>query len=624
MVENNQQEMVSEEILRIRPISDLLDEKFNVPRYQRGYRWGKQEIWELLDDISEYVDLNQPGKFLSPGKFYCLQPIVVKKNDDAWDLIDGQQRLTTLFVVLNYLKDIRMQFHDGKENIYSIIFETRDNCVDFLHNKQFIEKIDESNVDFYHISKCYEHIKEWFNKSNNSQKRLPILQILLNPHDRPNVSVIWYEVKKADPIDVFTRLNIGKIPLTDAELIKALLLQNDRYPTDQKEYIKQRLFEIASEWDEITAGFQNENMWYFLNNSGNNYISRIELIFDILAEKWNEELENEILKEAKHFPYLVFHRYIDQQRKDMYSHQIETINNIWRDIKEIYSIFVEWYNDREIYHYIGYLIATEDINIKESTKKLIRELIELSRKSDKDSFIGQLKKRIGKKIKISKKDESNKPKLLSDLSYGDSNNEIIRILLLFNIETIIRDEAMEESRFPFYLYKKAEISIEHIHPQNPEEISGNEKKAKEWLASHVKALSTFPDIKKEKCNYLIEKISALVEDYRQEGFKEVFDLYNGLADIEEREKHTLYNLALVDKSVNSALNNSFFDRKRSLIKEIGKANYIPVCTRRVFEKYYTDYPADMTFWNDVDRKAYFEEIEKLYNIFIDVLEKNNG
>jgi uncharacterized protein with ParB-like and HNH nuclease domain len=606
---NSQQEGLISEELKIRPISDLLDEKFNIPRYQRGYRWGKQEIWELLGDISEYADLNQPGVFLSPGKFYCLQPVVVKKNNDVWDLIDGQQRLTTVFVILTYLNDIR-KFYDKKENIYSITFETRNKCADFLHNRQFIEKIDESNVDFYYISKCYEYIKEWFDNNDNSKKRLSILQILLNPHNMPNVSVIWYEVKEGDPIAIFTRLNLGKIPLTDAELIKALLLQNDRYHAAKREYAKQRLFEIASEWDEITAGFQNENMWYFLNNPENKYISRIELIFDILAENWNEKLKMKISKDAKHFPYLVFHHYIEQKRENtyshQYSHQIETINDIWRDIKEIYSLFVEWYNDRELYHYIGYLVVTtESVNLK--------ELLELSRKSDKNSFVRELRKKIGRKIKISNEDGNN---LLSDLVYGENNKEIIRILLLFNIETIIKDEVMEESRFPFHLYKNGRISIEHIHPQNPEKISENDVKAKEWLSSHLQALQEFPNDQKGKCKDIIEIIERLLGNYKKEDFEKVFELYNELAHIEDREKHTLYNLALVDQSVNSALNNSFFDRKRSLIKEMGKNQYIPICTRRVFDKYYTDYPTDMIFWGDADRKAYFIEIEKVYNWFI--------
>jgi uncharacterized protein with ParB-like and HNH nuclease domain len=76
MSENSRQEGLISEGPKIRPISDILDEKFNIPRYQRGYRWGEQEIRELLGDISEYANLNQPGieSPLSPGKFYCLQP----------------------------------------------------------------------------------------------------------------------------------------------------------------------------------------------------------------------------------------------------------------------------------------------------------------------------------------------------------------------------------------------------------------------------------------------------------------------------------------------------------------------------------------------------------------------
>jgi hypothetical protein len=613
MDRNNQPKAsVREETLRIRPIGDLLDEKFIVPRYQRGYRWGRQEVTELLDDILEYTELNRQEKksALSPGKFYCLQPVVVKKNEknsDAWDLIDGQQRLTTLFVILTYLKNIRKEFHDGKENVYSINFETRDKCKEFLENEQFIGKIDESNVDFYHISRCYEYTKEWFNNGDNLKKRLPILQILLNPQDEPNVSVIWYEVRCVDPIDIFTRLNIGKIPLTDAELIKAMLLQSDRYPADKKEYAKQRLFEIAGEWDEITAGFHNENMWYFLNNSENNYISRIELIFDILAEKWNKELKNGIEKGKKHFSYLVFHHYIEQKREKAYSHQIETVNAIWKDIKEIYSLLMEWYNDREIYHYIGYLITTENAKLK--------ELLELSRKSAKDSFVNELKTRIGSKIEISKKD-NNEIKSLKNLAYGEDNDEIIRILLLFNIETIIKDGAMEEARFPFYLYKNNRArSIEHIHPQNPEKIGENEDKAKDWLSSHLQALEKFPDSQKEKCKDLIDAVKDLFKVYDKKNFEKILDLYNELADIKEWEKHTLYNLALVDQSTNSALNNSFFDKKRSLIREIAKERYVPICTRQVFEKYYTDYPTDMVFWNDIDRGSYFGEIEKIYNDF---------
>lgn len=61
---------------------------FYLPNYQRGYRWTSEEIKLLLDDIYE-----------SNGNPYCLQPIVVKKKDERFELIDGQQRLITIYLI---------------------------------------------------------------------------------------------------------------------------------------------------------------------------------------------------------------------------------------------------------------------------------------------------------------------------------------------------------------------------------------------------------------------------------------------------------------------------------------------------------------------------------------------
>lgn len=67
--------------------------KFTIEAYQRGYRWGKDEVEYLLEDINEIPD----------GQKYCLQPVVVKNVNDTYELIDGQQRLTTLYLIMKYL-----------------------------------------------------------------------------------------------------------------------------------------------------------------------------------------------------------------------------------------------------------------------------------------------------------------------------------------------------------------------------------------------------------------------------------------------------------------------------------------------------------------------------------------
>src|SRR5690606_1490883 len=128
---------------------------------------------------------------------YCLQPVVVKPRDwldsegnmiTGYELIDGQQRLTTIFIILTYLGIIRKEFYDQKSNLYRLDFETRENCFEFFDQKKFVQGIDYANVDYYHISTAYQHVVDWF--SDKLTMRLEILKAFLN-HEK-NVSVIWY------------------------------------------------------------------------------------------------------------------------------------------------------------------------------------------------------------------------------------------------------------------------------------------------------------------------------------------------------------------------------------------------------------------------------------------------
>ncbi len=628
---------------RIRPVGDLLNEKFFVPRYQRGYRWGRQEITELLDDVLQYYKLTQ-DRDNKVSKFYCLQPIVVKskvwknklnESKAGWELIDGQQRLTTILIILNYLEDVRLIVHNKETKVYEIDFETREDCKVFFDTKIFKTKVDNSNVDFYHISKAYEYIKEWFEKENHKSE---VLNTFLKPDY--NVSVIWYEAKEEslnieddNSIDLFTRLNEGKIPLTDAELIKALLLQSDLYPANDEKYAKQRLFEIASEWDEIEATLQDEKMWLFINDTNYQPSSKIELIFKILAEKWNDLDGQQLIQfnskdgKPKHFEYLVFDRYLNKKRNKFNQNAntaidiLAPVNEIWKEIKDIFSILSEWYEDHMLFHYLGFLLAIDNKN----KDKLIKESISL--KLTKDKFIEYLKIEIAKAINIKKKKEnSNELKQLHDISYGEDDSEIRKILLLFNIETLIQFKK-ENARFPFHLFKKEKItSIEHIHPQNPESIDTDEDRSITWLNSHKNTLLLIKLSNKEqeeRINNILFEIELLLKKYNKDTFKIVFgnviQLYSEIVDFKDNELHTLYNLALVDVDTNSVLNNSFFDIKREILKENKLKRYIPICTQRVFSKYYSSSPMEMIFWSNEDKSSYFKAIKEIYESFVKLL-----
>jgi uncharacterized protein with ParB-like and HNH nuclease domain len=80
-------------------VQSLLSEHFYVPKYQRGYRWTKKQVEDLLNDIDRFTPSNE-----CKDTWYCLQPLVVKKDEDkGWLLIDGQQRLTTIKLILLHL-----------------------------------------------------------------------------------------------------------------------------------------------------------------------------------------------------------------------------------------------------------------------------------------------------------------------------------------------------------------------------------------------------------------------------------------------------------------------------------------------------------------------------------------
>ena len=90
-----------ENILELKTINELNQFCFFIPSYQRGYKWTNKEVEDLLNDIDEFKPKQIDDS--DDKTWYCLQPIVVKKRESDFEVIDGQQRLTTIFLILNYL-----------------------------------------------------------------------------------------------------------------------------------------------------------------------------------------------------------------------------------------------------------------------------------------------------------------------------------------------------------------------------------------------------------------------------------------------------------------------------------------------------------------------------------------
>ena len=558
--------MNNEIVLDTKLVGEIKGE-FHVPSYQRGYRWGSTEVTRLLDDVY------QNGK-----KNYCLQPIVVRNRGETYELVDGQQRLTTLYLIYRYMKNANPFF---EEPTFSITYETRDRSADFLNNIDITKR--EDNIDFWFMAGAYECIKQWF------EKDLQIRVMHIFEYFKENVKIIWYEVgEKEDTISLFASLNVGKIPLTSAELVKAIFLSRD-----VNSISRERQEEISLQWDNMEKELHNNSLWYFLTNKTNaDYQTRIDLVLDLISGKPANNRE-------KYYTFFKF----DEMR------QSKTLDSIWRNIQQTFLVLKDWHVNHELYHKIGYLIASETLTLQ--------ELFILSKDKTKNEFRDSLDGYIRESIKI----EGN----YADLSYEKASDrkKISILLLLFNVESVRRNG--EHSQwFPFDKYKfrksgKVTWSLEHIHAQQSEGLRTQEI-WKEWLSLHIPSVKSISD----DSNELIELMSSAVAKDKLEGqeFSEIQQKVVDLLSVKGNTEymHSIANMALLSSADNAALNNSTFDVKRNEIIKMDKAGqYIPFCTRMVFLKYYTpSADSQLHFWGHADRIAY---VEAMNTVLVNYLEE---
>lgn len=517
---------------------------FFVPSYQRGFRWGREEVARLLNDIRE-----------SGGDKYFLQPVVVKRRDDlTWELVDGQQRLTTLFLILGYIQE-----HLPTANLkYSLEYETRESSAEYLRHPTAEES--QSNIDFFHIFGACQCIREWFEIKDN-----PTLEAInFYKYLSESVYVIWYEApSEVDSTTLFTRLNVGRIPLTDAELVKALVLTRSR--------VLKRDREIAAQWDRFERDLRIPEVWAFVTGKSGDEATHITLLLDTLAGR------------PKTGPRPLFHTF--ETLRPMIE---ESAQDLWDKVIDLHSLVMGWYDNRDLFHKVGYLIATGSS---------FDDLVRLSSDCTKRGFEARLDARIRDDLALSSSD-------VADLRYGTAKAETV--LLLMNVETV-RSMKLSSERFSFKEHAARTWSIEHIHAQNAEQLN-RAAQWEEWLRLHRDALAGLPTIDDTQRAELTQRINAALQDISADVFRSleqelgpVFSLAGETGDVD-----TISNLALLSKNDNSALNNSVFEvKRRNILGRDRHGSYIPICTRNVFLKYYTDAEGQQIhFWGEHDRQGY--------------------
>ena len=620
-------------LLEEKSIGDIVkgDYKFTIPSYQRGYRWGEREVEQLLNDV--FCHANEQNFFKREKEneeleSYYLQPVVVKEKtnkenqETSYEVIDGQQRLTTIYLLYKYFCKNKVDASSNLLPKFTMSYDAREQSGKFLSNYPDCDQLEkDQNIDFYHMGVVYDKIKKWFEEVKHSFKGgyqsidEQLLRGKMEVYFDKHVKVIWYQVGQSeDSIQLFTRLNRGRIPLTDAELVKALLLQEN--PGDQSKSEGETREVISMRWEEMEAELHKDSFWLFLTNKDDfryctpKYRTRIELVLELAAEAFNEtkidsrdELRVFRIFEKK------YHEEGDRQE-------------IWREIKTAFLRLKGWYEDQDLYHKIGFLIASESLISCEKDYSILgiyKSFLEMETYKDK-SFVEDKDSGANTNIKNGESDKSfndwlnegitkcvttcfaGKDSIL-DFSYDREKDKgkMQALLLLFNVETM-RTNGKRDQRFPFHIYKDVGSqnpwSLEHIHAQNSEELKNKEAQNK-WLEEH-KAFINNDYNKSEKEKENLKKLCVgYITEYKEPGEKPV------IQDIS--------NMALMIMKDNDEIDNKTFDEKRDYIARLEeRGSFIPICTKKVFSKAYTksaEHPVHFLFWGPEDRWAYVKAIE---------------
>lgn len=565
---------MAENKIEMKSVAELLGMKFFIPSYQRGYRWGKLQIVDLLKDIDEF-----DNQF--DGLFYCLQPLVVKeRKKDAleeikransieevkrilkgeWTVIDGQQRLTTIYLILKAL---------GNKEVPTLEYERES----YIETCDKSENIENSNIEIYHLTTAKQIIIKWIEEKckNNASFNKKLLE---------QTKFIFYnvgEVNDEQEHDIFNNLNSGKIALTNAELIKALFLNKVGKEDIEHREVEQRL--LAEEFDQIERTLRRDDFWYFLAGNGEKPSSCINLLFDLMLN--SSDNSNHYSKEEHFRTFFYFNNLINGcGNKESYKKSKE----IWENVRRVFHIIEGWFNDSVMYNLIGYHRAAKE---RKTLCEIYKKFIECVSKAE---FKNWLKEQC--------KELVDYPDDYMNLRYDTNKDKVFNLLLLFNIATL--NERPEESvKFSFANLHKNEWDVEHISPQSPRD--------NEELIKAIQNNKIFePLLKAIEANEEEAKKEKAIDDVRKKYFAT------------EDELMRIQNLTLLIAHDNRGIGNNFFFKKREKLQEYYQnGSFIPACSMNVFMKFYSNNPEQMAFWDENDRKCYKEKIKQTINNFFD-------
>ena len=537
--------------------SYLHGKKYSIPPYQRGYKWDTKDIERLLKDIYEF----SPNEDLD--LFYCLQNITLVESLDSktFNVVDGQQRLTTLTVILSYLDEFELI---NEKLQYNVRQETENFLKEYIFKSSKLKNIQDWNQlleiagykekdydyqDIFYLFNAYKTIQAWFEANPNSVSAMK--DKILN-----HVKLIVNLPKNIEEQELFENLNGKRVPLDGADLIRALIITRvaKKEVGDLDDSIKQNVL-INERRVKIGLMLDRINLWWADDNKKN--------YFHQFTKESKASDENTISFNDVTYPinylYKLYVLAYGEGVLDMEFFEKKVIEDgFLEELQLLQRTMENWYNDKVLYH----LILFTSIYAREKSedfptlnfKELLKQWKELYRKD----FIRFLKKRIANTevfddlIKQSERSKEENEKTAFSENWYDK--KLVMVSTLLDIISILSSNSAYLPARHFKVYKE---DLEHIFPQTPvgDRIKDKVKQTqilKEYLEIINQSLSEEEKIYIDDCdiNWNDQNWKDSIKSHINDKIKKVIPV------------NSLGNMCVLHESVNRGYGNDFFLEKR--------------------------------------------------------------
>ena len=600
--------------------SYLRGKYYTIPEYQRGYKWETKDIDCLLKDINNF------SKNDDLDLFYCLQNITLVENKDSFNVVDGQQRLTTLAIILSYLGEYSLI---NEKIQYKIRKETEEFLKEYIYKSSNIKTIENweqllsisslENKDYdfqdvYYLFNAYKTVQSWFD--SDSHKEAEMRDKILN-----HIKIIVNLPKNIDEKELFENLNGKRVPLDGADLIRALIITRVAKTevgelddsTKQNVLINERRVKISLLLDSFNLWWSEENKQIYFRQ-----LAKEAKISESTSVAFDDNISpiNNLYK-------LYTLAYSDGKLDMDFFERKSTDNKFLHEIQTLQRTIENWYNDRILYHLILFTIiyAGEADKEKNLHKLSFKELYQTWQRSHRKDFISYLKNRISKNEvfedllqQINITDKDNETTAFQEMWY---DNKLVNVSTLLDIISILSSKS--NTKLPAKYFKAHKEDLEHIFPQTPigDRIKDKEKQS-QILIQYVGIINQSIS-EDEKINLTKDDIDWDNQEWKEEIKAIIKDKIGKIIPI-----NSLGNMCVLHESVNRGYGNDFFLEKRiDIMRKSQQGFFIRPHVYDAFNKIYIERQDDsinmsmMTIWDKSDilsrRKYIINQISNFLN-----------